>query len=256
MPPIEFSLTWDFAIRFLTITLIDLALSGDNAIVIGMAAASLPRKQRKWAILGGSGLAIILRVILTTVATYLMTFPFISAVGGLVLFWVGWKLLRIDNGEHEDNSADGKTRINKNFRQAIILIVTADFMMSLDNVIAVAGSAHGDPLLVILGLIISMPLLMGTGGAISMLIDKFKWLVYLGAAVIMFTATRMIFEDKKIEELLKLDGLIIIIIAIAVGLLFTWLFDWINKRAARNKLTKEAHIIKEVIAEDPGEKKQ
>src|SRR4030043_1240163 len=126
----ELSFTWDFAVRFLTITLIDLALSGDNAIVIGMAAASLPRKQRKWAILGGSGLAILLRVVLTTVATYLMTFPFISAVGGLVLFWVGWKLLRIDNGEHEENTGDTKARLNKNLRQAIFLIITADFMKS------------------------------------------------------------------------------------------------------------------------------
>jgi YjbE family integral membrane protein len=253
MGPLEFNFTWDFAIRFLSITLIDLALSGDNAIVIGMAAASLPRKQRKYAILAGSGLAIILRVLLTTIATLLMTLPFLSAVGGAVLFWVAWRLLKIDSGGAEEGE-DGKAKINKNFKQAIILIVTADFMMSLDNVIAVAGSAHGDPLLVILGLIISMPLLMGTGGAISMLIDKFKWLVYLGAAVIMFTATRMIFEDKQIEQFLQLNSVLIIIISVAVGLAGTWLFDWINKRMAKNKLAKAKLKTEELPADDPSKK--
>jgi YjbE family integral membrane protein len=245
MGPIEFSFTWDFVVRFLSITLIDLALSGDNAIVIGMAAASLPKGQRKFAIIAGAGLAILLRVALTAIASWLMkSIPFLMAIGGAVLFWVAWRLLRIDTDEHEEGE-DGKVKISKNFRQAIILIVTADFMMSLDNVIAVAGSAgtsENSTLLIILGLIISMPLLMGTGGAISLLIDKFKWLIYLGAAVIMFTATRMILEDKEIEEFLKIDGLFIILIAIAVGILMTWLFYWLNKRRTLNKPAKKQEL--------------
>jgi YjbE family integral membrane protein len=239
MGPLEFTFTWDFVIRFLSITLIDLALSGDNAIVIGMAAASLPKGQRKFAILAGSGLAILLRVALTAIASWLMkTIPFLMAIGGAVLFWVAWRLLKIDNDEHVEGE-DEKAKISKNFRQAIILIVTADFMMSLDNVIAVAGSAgtsENSTLLIILGLIISMPLLMGTGGAISMLIDKFKWIVYVGAAVIMFTATRMILEEKKIEEFFKLNSLFIIIVAIVVGLSMTWLFYWLNKKKALKKI--------------------
>ena len=259
MPLLEFNFTWDFVIRFLSITLIDLALSGDNAIVIGMAAASLPRRQRKWAILGGSGLAILLRITLTAVASWLMqNIPFLMAIGGLVLFWVAWRLLRIENDGNDEGAEDGKARANKNFRQAIFLIVTADFMMSLDNVIAVAGSAghsENSALLIILGLIISMPLLMGTGGAISMLIDKFKWVIYLGAAVIMFTGTRMIFEDKRIEGFVRINEFLVIIIAIAAGLLLTWLFYWINKRRTQKKAAA-AQVVHEVIAEYTDEKEQ
>jgi YjbE family integral membrane protein len=228
----EFSLTWDFVLRFLSICLIDLALSGDNAIVIGMAAASLPRNKRKWAIIMGGGLAILLRITLTSIATLLLQIPLLSAVGGVVLFWVTWKLLKIDTCETEESKKANET---KNFRQAIFLILTADFMMSLDNVIAVAGSAHGSILLLILGLLISMPLLMTTGGLICLLIDKFKWLVYLGAAVISFTGTRMIFEDKYLESIFPVNGVVILIISVAVGLLLPTLFVWINKRKQISK---------------------
>jgi YjbE family integral membrane protein len=231
---LEFSLTWDFVIRFLSITLIDLALSGDNAIVIGMAAASLPKNRRKWAIIFGGVLAIVLRIVLTTVATLLMMIPLLGAIGGCVLFWVAWRLLKTDT---EADEAEKEAKASSNFRQAIFLIITADFMMSLDNVIAVAGSAHGSVLLLILGLLLSMPLLMGTGGAISMLIDKFKWLVFVGAAVICFTGTRMIFEDKMIEGYLKLESWIILVISVLVGIAVPFIFIWLNKRAKKAKET-------------------
>jgi len=226
----EFNWGWDFVFRFLSITVIDLALSGDNALVIGMAAASLNKRQRLWAIGAGGGLAILLRIVLTTVATLLMQIPLLSAVGGLVLFWVAWKLLRLNATRGEEESHAKKA---DNFRQAIILIITADFMMSLDNVIAVAGTAHGDIILLILGLLISMPLLMTTGGVVSLLIDKFKWLVYLGAAVIMFAGTRMVFEDRFIEERFVVPVLIYIPIAVLVGVGSAALFVWLNRRKAR-----------------------
>lgn len=224
------SLSWDFVVRFLSITLIDLALSGDNAIVIGMAAASLPMHRRKFAIVAGGGLAIILRILLTTIATLLMRIPLVSAVGGIVLFWVSWKLLRIDVGGTEEEKTAHESR---NFRQAIILIVTADFMMSLDNVIAVAGSAHGNITLLIAGLLLSMPLLMTSGGAISLLIDKFKWLVLVGAAVISFTGTRMVFEDRFVESRLLMAPATVIVVSVLVGLFVPAVFGWINRRKAR-----------------------
>ncbi len=179
----------DFLVRFLNITLIDLALSGDNAIVIGMAAAALPPGKRKWAVILGGALAIVLRIGLTSVATLLTLVPFLSAVGGLVLVWVVYKLLKLDVGSEDEA---GGTRAASNLRQAIVLILAADFMMSLDNVIAIAGSAHGSISLLIAGLLISMPLLMMTGGVISSLIDRAKWLVYVGAIAISFTAARMV----------------------------------------------------------------
>jgi YjbE family integral membrane protein len=209
-------LTWDFLVRLLSITVIDLALSGDNAIVIGMAAAALPRTQRRWAILGGSGLAILLRATLTAIATLLMTITLLSTVGGVVLFWVAWRLLKIDTGEGQSETGPSA----KNFHQAILLIVIADITMSTDNVIAVAGSANGSIVLLIAGLLISMPLLMVTGGSISMLIDRFKWLVYVGAGAICFTGARMIFEDAPIESRLGLHGVAILAISLTIGVVF------------------------------------
>ncbi|MBI2957806.1 MAG: TerC family protein [Chloroflexi bacterium] len=246
-------LTWDFVVRFLQITAIDLVLSGDNAIVIGMAAASLPRGKRKFAIVMGGGVAIFLRIALTTIATLLMKVPLLSAIGGLVLVWVAYKLLRLDTSAH-DHDKDHEVKAASNFRQAILLILTADFMMSLDNVIAVAGAAHGNIGLLIAGLVLSMPLLMTTGGAISMLIDRFKWLVFVGAAAIVFTGARMVLEDTYIEDLLKLHQAAVIGASIAVGLAIPAFFVWLNKqRAGRPGKAKNAAIVP-AASDKPGDK--
>jgi YjbE family integral membrane protein len=219
-------MNWEFIGGFLSIIVIDLALSGDNAIIIGMAAASLPAAHRMKVILIGGAAAIGLRIALTAIATTLMKITLISAIAGLVLFWVAWKLLKMDVGEDE---AGKKTKEAKNFRQAIFLILAADFMMSLDNVLAVAGAAHGSYLLLIIGLLISMPLLMTTGGLISRLIDKFKWLPFVGAAVICFTAARMILEDNFIEPRMNLTSTMTILISILAGILVTTSIFFFNK---------------------------
>jgi len=236
---LEFHWTWDFILRFLTITVIDLALSGDNAIVIGMAAASLPRERRKWAIVFGGGLAIALRITLAAIVTLLMVIPLLSAVGGCVLFWIAWKLLRM-NVSAAESEEEKKAKQAKNFRQAIILILMADFMMSLDNIIAIAGTAHGEVSLIILGLLISMPLLMATGGAISLLIDKFKWLIFVGAAVIIFAGTRMIFEDNFIESKFPVPTAIVLTISVLIGIGVTALFAWTHRRKAKLLAAKTA----------------
>lgn len=198
-----------------------------------MAASSLPVNRRKFAIILGGSFAIGLRVLLTSIATLLMLVPLLSAIGGVVLIWVAYKLLKLDVSGSEDEK---KVKEAKNFRQAIILILTADFMMSLDNVIAVAGSAHGNITLLIAGLLMSMPLLMTTGGAISMLIDKFKWLVYAGAFAIVFTAARMVFEDRLIEANLHLATPVVLLAAVSIGMVVPTGFVWLNKwRARRNK---------------------
>jgi len=227
----EFSWTWDFVLRFLSIMLIDLALSGDNAIVIGMAAAALARERRKWAIILGGGLAILLRISLTLIVTLLMQIPLLSAAGGCVLFWVAWKLFRLDvNETYKMNITE--TKQSKNFRQVVILILAADFVMSLDNVIAIAGTAHGNALLLILGLLLSMPLLMTVGGVISLFIDRFKWLVYLGASVIIFTGTRMIFEDNLIQSQFPLNTVIVLTVSIFIGITVSALFFLLNRKQA------------------------
>lgn len=229
-------LNWDFMLRFFNIALIDIALSGDNAIVIGMAAASLPREKRKWAIILGGGLAVILRIILTSIATLLMLIPYLSAIGGVVLVWVVYKLLKLDVAP--EGEAD-HTKQASNLRQALVLILAADVMMSVDNVIAVAGSAHGSIFLLIAGLLLSMPLLMTTGGFISMLIDKAKWLVYVGAFAIAFTAARMVLEDKAIEKQFPVATGVIIAISIVIGVAIPLLFWLFNRAKAKAMAAKE-----------------
>jgi len=236
-------MTWEFIVGFLQIVVIDLALSGDNAIVIGMAAASLPHKQRIRAIIFGGACAIVLRIVLTAIVTTLMKITLISAIAGAVLFWVAWKLLRMDVTSEEE-SEEKKARKANNFSQAIFIIVTADFMMSLDNVLSVAGAAHGSYLLLIIGLLISMPLLMTTGGIISRLIDKFKWIPFIGAAVICFTATRMILEDKFIAARLPQLEPTVIPLSIAVGILVPTILLLINKRKASFKQASLNNIEK------------
>ncbi|MBI2829849.1 MAG: YjbE family putative metal transport protein [Chloroflexi bacterium] len=218
---------WDFIFRFLSITLIDLALSGDNAIVIGMAAASLPHARRKWAIITGGSAAIAMRIILTSIVTELMLIPLLSAVGGVVLIWVVYKLLKMGAAETEEEK---KAAQAKNFRQAIVLILAADFMMSLDNIIAVAGTAHGNIILLIAGLLISMPLLMTAGGFVSLLIDRFKWLVYAGAFAITFTAVRMVFEDNFIQPRFPQPTLVILTVSTLAGIAIPASFTWFNRR--------------------------
>jgi YjbE family integral membrane protein len=233
---VDWNMNWEFLAGLLQIVIIDLSLSGDNAIVIGMAAASLPKNRRFQAILIGGLCAIALRIALTAIATTLMKITLISAIAGAVLFWVAWKLLKM-NVEEEEAEEGNKAKTANNFRKAIFLILTADFMMSLDNVLAVAGAAHGSYLLLIIGLLLSMPLLMVTGGAISRLIDKFKWLPFVGAAVICFAGMRMILEDKFIEPRLGISSVVIIIISIAVGVIFPSIVLLINKLKIAKKTT-------------------
>ena len=249
-------MSWEFLAGFFQIILIDLSLSGDNAIVIGMAAASLPRNRRLQAILIGGGCAIALRIGLTAAATTLMKITLISAIAGSVLFWVAWRLLKMNVAEEEEEE-EKKAKSAQNFRQAIILILTADFMMSLDNVLAVAGAAHGSYVLLIIGLLLSMPLLMVTGGAISRLIDKFKWLPFVGAAVICFAGMRMILEDKFIEPRLGISTTLIIVISIIIGIVFPVIVLLINRWRATSKKSNSLTSNKrkmQAIDDSPEEK--
>jgi YjbE family integral membrane protein len=224
------SLNWDYVLSIVNIILIDLALSGDNAIVIAMAAATLPKSRRKWAIAVGGAGAIALRIGLTSLAAWLLTIPLLSAAGGLVLVWVVYRLLRTSGSESEKAEKQAE-----NFKQAVIIILAADFMMSLDNVLAIAGAAHSDEALLIIGLLVSMPLLMVAGGAISLIIDRFKWLKLLGAFAISFSAVRMIFDDRFIAARFPQPEFIVILTAVALGIAIPALFWWLDHRRASRK---------------------
>jgi YjbE family integral membrane protein len=173
----------------LSIVLIDLVLSGDNAVVIGMAAHRLPSHQRRTAILIGGGAAIVLRIALTLIATFLLAIPGLRLIGGLLLIWIAVKLLDQDEATHEG------VKVAASMSGAIVTILVADFIMSLDNVLGVAGASGGHLGLLVFGLILSMAILMFMGSMVATLINRFWWLSYVGAGVIAWIGADMVFKD-------------------------------------------------------------
>jgi YjbE family integral membrane protein len=191
----------DLIPRILQIILIDLVLSGDNAVVIGMAAHPLPRRQRRLAILIGGGAALGLRVSLTAVAALLLGLPALKAIGGVLLLWIAFRLL-----EQEEESAEG-VKSATTMRGAITTILLADFVMSLDNVLGVAAASGGDVSLLLFGLVVSMAIVMLGGSIIANLIDRLWWLAYVGALVIAWTGADMIQEDHLVAGVAELPPL-------------------------------------------------
>ncbi|OYD07860.1 TerC family protein [Paludifilum halophilum] len=182
-----------FWIGFINIIILDLVLSGDNAVVIGMAARKLPQEQRKKAILYGTLAAVILRVTLTLIAVWLLKIPLLKAIGGLLLLWIAVKLLADEGGEADLRMDDG-------LKSAIRTIIVADVVMSLDNVLAVAGAAHGNFWLVLFGLALSIPILMWGSKLVAVVMNKLPWLVYVGAGILGYTAGQLIVEDPILHE--------------------------------------------------------
>jgi YjbE family integral membrane protein len=181
----------------LQIVLINIILSGDNAVVIGMAAQPLPTRQRRLAILLGGGAAIVLRVLLTAVAAYLLGLPALKAIGGALLLWIAFQLLEKTTEVHED----AKAKVG--MWAAITTILVADLIMSLDNVLGVAAASNGDLGLLVFGLAFSMIIVMLGGGVFAELIDRLWWLTYLGALVIAWTGVDMTFSDDLVQRVIE-----------------------------------------------------
>ncbi|HKR75969.1 MAG TPA: TerC family protein [Rhodanobacter sp.] len=175
-----------------TIVLLDLVLAGDNAIVIALAARRLPKPLQKKAVFWGSFGAVAVRIALTAVVVWLLKLPGLMLAGGLLLLPIAWKLLKQDDAPH-DVAAAGS------FWAALRIIIVADALMGLDNVLAIAGASHGDLLLVVLGLLISVPLVVWGSTLILKLIERFPVIVYLGAGAIAWTAGRMIAHDHLLH---------------------------------------------------------
>ena len=183
-----------FFSALLSIIIINIVISGDNAVVIAMATLRLEPKQRKKAIFWGTFGAVGLRVALTAIAAVLLTVPYIQAVGGLLLTWIAVKLLAEDESG-EDKEAPGS------MAEAIRTIIIADFLMSLDNVLAVAGASGGNLPLLIIGLILSIPLVVWGSTFLSQLMRKWPWLVGLGAGLLGFTAGEMLLKEPYLKFL-------------------------------------------------------
>ncbi len=198
-----------FWIGFANIVVLDLVLSGDNAMVIGMAARNLPEKQRKQAILFGTLAAVLLRVTLTALAAWLLLIPFLQSMGGLLLLWIAVKLLIQD--DRGPGVSPGKT-----MRDVVKTIIIADVVMSLDNVLAVAGAAQGDFFLVLFGLGLSIPILMWGSQLVIIIIKKIPWIIYVGSGILGYTAGQLIVKDPLINEGYLLSHLIPIFLTVAV----------------------------------------
>ena len=177
----------------IAIVLIDLALSGDNALLIGMAARRLPDAQRRRAIVLGGGLAVVLRIVAAAGVTFLLAIPYLQLAGGIVLAVIAYRLVRPATDAH------ASVRPASTLREAVLTILVADAAMSVENVLGVGGAAHGDLPLLALGLVISIPIVLFGSGAIALVLDRAPRLIWLGALALIWTAGEMILGDPAID---------------------------------------------------------
>jgi YjbE family integral membrane protein len=181
------------------IIVIDLVLAGDNAIVIGLAARGLPPSLQRKAILWGSVGAVLVRAVLTLFVVWLLKIPGFLLVGGLALVWIGYKLTADESNDHEGEHVASAVTL----RQALQTIIVADTVMGVDNVLAVAGAAHGSFLLVVIGLIVSIPIVMLGSTLILKWVERFPIIVVLGAAVLGWTAGKMLSAEPVLKPFLE-----------------------------------------------------
>ena len=204
--------TPDFWIALGQIILINIVLSGDNAVVIALACRSLPAHQQKKAILFGSVGAIVLRLVLTFFAVYLLSLPYLKLIGAALLVWIGIGLL---TGEDDEEELEG----HSNLAGAIKTIVIADLVMSLDNVIGVAAAAKGNMVLLVVGLVISIPLIIFGSTIILKLMTRFPIIITLGAGLLGWVAGEMALSDPAIKDLWAAQQHTLHVIAPAAGAL-------------------------------------
>jgi YjbE family integral membrane protein len=230
-------LTHAFWVGLAKIIGVNIILSGDNAVVIALAARSLPPKQQKMEIFWGAGAAIVLRIILTIFAVALLTLPWLKLIGAVLLFWIGVKLLIPEDEGENINPSDSLIA-------AIKTILIADLVMSLDNVIAVAAAAGGSLTLLILGLAISIPLVIFGSTLLLKLMERWPVIITLGAALLGFVAGEMAVTDPAVGEWVKatfthvnekpvIAGISLELLCGLIGALFVWATGtWLARRKA------------------------
>jgi YjbE family integral membrane protein len=202
--------TSEFLSALLAIVVIDLVLAGDNAIVIGLSARNLPKEQQKKVIFWGTVGAIVVRSLLTLVVVWLLKIPGLLLLGGVLLIWIAYTLL-VEEKKHDVKSA-------ASLWSAVKTIVIADTVMGLDNVLAVAGAAHGDFVLVVLGLLISVPIVVWGSTLILKWVERFPIIIYIGSAVLAWTASKMIVDEPFVKAFFEENpvlkwGLSIVVVA-------------------------------------------
>jgi YjbE family integral membrane protein len=192
--------TPEFWGRLLEIGILNMLLSGDNAVVIALAVRALPRRQRLLGQIGGTLGAVVLRLLFVGVISMLLRVPLLRLVGGLLLIWIAYRLVR------PVAEVEAGSRHAASFWESVWIIVVADITMSLDNVLAVAGAAHGDMLLVTLGIAMSVPIVVWGSGVLAGLMNRYPWIIWAGGGLLGYVAGDMLLEDPLVVDWLGAVG--------------------------------------------------
>ncbi len=236
-----------FWVDVFKIIVIDVLLSGDNAVVIALACRNLPAVQRKQGVLYGVLGAIVLRLVLTFFAVNLLALPYLKVVGALLLLWIGIKLL-VPEDEHDASNI----KANPNLWGAVRTIIIADFIMSLDNVLGVAAAAKGNVMLLAFGLLVSIPLIAWSSQLVLKLIDRFPAIIFLGGALLGYVAGEMLVSDVSVAHALEaLPHALHSLIPAGCALLVVVLGKWL---AARKRVVSAVvDLVDETVAAGAGE---
>ena len=237
------SFDYAFLSALLSIILIDLVLAGDNAVVIALAVRNLEGKQKRWGIILGAGAAVMLRIICTMFVAQMLMIPLLKFVGGALIAWIAVKLL---TQEHEDEKVDQA----KNLIQAIKLIVIADIVMSLDNMLAVGGASKGNMFLLLFGLGLSIPLVVGTSSLLSLLMGKYPIIVVIGSAVLGKVAGEMITTDALVQKWFALPHYVTYIAEVTLAIGVVVVGKLIMKRRKARKDAAEA-LRPQIVESEP-----
>jgi len=243
-PPVRewCSVDWfsmDFVAALATIVVIDLVLAGDNAIVIALAARNVPRHLQRRAMVWGAAGAVVVRSLLTLVVVWLLGFPGLLFAGGALLVWIAYKLLLPE----QENGEAARIKPANTFWGAIRTIIVADLVMGVDNVLGVAGAAHGNFVLVVLGLLISIPVLVWGSSVLLCYVERFPALSYVGAGVLAFTAAKMMTTEPVVRQALAVHpALVPLLYAVVVlGVLWAGLAES-HRRLERRIRERQAHL--------------
>ena len=217
-----------FWVDVFKIIVIDLLLSGDNAVVIALACRNLAPEQRKQGILYGVIGAILLRVVLTFFAVSLLSLPYLKLVGALLLIWIGIKLILPEEEGHGEDNVKADTHL----WGAVKTIVIADFVMSLDNVLGVAAAAHGNAMLLVFGLLVSIPLIAWSSQLVLKLIDRFPFIIYAGGALLGYVAGEMLIGEALFKPMVEAQHYLHWLAPSACAVLVLVLGKWLALRMA------------------------
>lgn len=222
----EMLATTQFWVDVFKIIVIDVLLSGDNAVVIALACRNLPLDQRKKGIFYGVVGAIGLRVVLTFFAVGMLSLPYLKLVGALLLIWIGIKLILPEEEEHGESNVKADTHL----WGAVKTIIIADFVMSLDNVLGVAAAAHGNAMLLVFGLLVSIPLIAWSSQLVLKLIDRFPFIIYAGGALLGYVAGEMLVSEALFKTIVESQHYLHWLVPAVCALLVLAIGQWMSMR--------------------------